>query len=386
LSDPSHPIQVIHLNETDPLARGRAYGEEARERIGLMVEIYGEIFGTHTGERWPDIVARGRSLLPAAARFAPELLREVEGVAEGAGRVLDEVFLLNARSEILFSPKVLGLECTGLLALPEATTGGETLLAQNWDWMTAVRDCQVLLVVGPRAGVPPLVTFTEAGQLAKIGMNGAGLGLVVNNLISDQPRPGVPWIFLARRVLESASFAQAMGSILTAPRAHSINFMIAHSMGEGVNLETAPVEEHVLWPQKGVLAHTNHFLGPCLRCRDLKPLRDPYPSTYLRLHRAERGLSELRGQIDVPGIQEILRDHRDHPFSVCMHENPDSEPLRRTSSCLSVVMNLTRREIHYTVGPPCSQEYRSLDLREILGFGESSPGPEALPVRNGSAA
>jgi isopenicillin-N N-acyltransferase like protein len=366
--EPSRALQVIRLDQTNPLERGRAYGEAARGRIGRLLEIYQEAFGSRTGEGWPQIVARGRAMVPCVERFAPALLREVEGIAQGAGRSFDEVFLLNARSEILFSAKALGLECTGLLALPEATAQGETLLAQNWDWMTAARDCQVLLEIGSRPGVPPLVTFTEAGQLAKIGMNGAGIGLTVNNLTSDQPRAGVPWIFITRGILESTSLAQAVGKVLATTRAHSMNFMIAHAMGAGVNLETAPVEEHLLWPERGFLAHTNHYLEPALRFRDLKPLLDAYPSTYLRYRRAAEGLTSLCGHIDVPGLQAILRDHLDRPFSVCMHENAAVGPTERSSTCLSIIMNLTRKEIHYTVGNPCEGPFQPLDVSGFLSW------------------
>ena len=164
------------------------------------------------------------------------------GIAEGANRSFEEIFLLNARSEILFNPDVLANECTSLVALPECTANGDTLLAQNWDWYQEVLNCQVILKIGKRNDVPPLISFTEAGQLAKIGMNGAGIGLAVNNLTSDQPRTGVPWIFLARRILESTHFAQAMGYVLTAPRAHSFNFLLAHAAGEGVDLGASVVD------------------------------------------------------------------------------------------------------------------------------------------------
>lgn len=256
----SEPIAVIELNQIDPRQRGQAYGEAARERVQNILSIYREIFQQATGETWEDIVARGESLHARANEFAPDLLEEIRGIAEGANLRFEEIFLLNARSEILFNPKVLAQaqECTALVALLDATAAGDTLLAQNWDWFKAVMDFLVILRIGARDGIPSLITFTEAGQLAKIGMNSAGIGLVVNNLISDQPRVGVPWIFLTRRVLEASHLAQAIGHILTAKRAHSINFLIGYTRGEGVNLETSPVEEHVLWPSDGFYVHTNH--------------------------------------------------------------------------------------------------------------------------------
>jgi isopenicillin-N N-acyltransferase-like protein len=206
------------------------------------------------------------------------------------------------------------------------------------------------------------VTFTEAGQLSKIGMNSAGIGLVVNNLTSDQPRIGVPWIFLTRRILESSHLAQALGFVLNTDRAHSINFLIGYAAGEAVNLETSPVEASVQWPENGICVHTNHYIETSPYFRDLKPLRDPYLSTYLRLRRARQGLVDKIGGIDVDGVQNILKDHIDKPFSVCIHKNPAVEPIQQIVTCLSIIMNLSQQQIHYTLGNPCRGISRTMKI------------------------
>jgi len=358
----TEPIPEIVLNQADPKQRGQAYGEAARSRIENILAVYREIFQRITGETWQETVVRGAPFILKARAFAPDLVDEIQGIAEGADRTFEDIFLLNARSEILFNPQVLSQECTTLAALPEVTKNGDMLLAQNWDWYDAVKDCQVILKIGRRGNQPALVTFTEAGQLAKIGMNTAGIGLVVNNLTSDQPRTGVPWIFLTRRILESSHLAQALGMVLNTGRAHSINFLIGYAAGEAVNLETSPVEAHVTWPENGICVHTNHYLEAGRNFRDLKPLRDPYLSTYLRYRRASQGLTELKSAVDVPGIQNILKDHMDRPFSVCTHRNPAVESLRQIVTCLSVVMNLSQKEIHYTLGNPCRSEVQTIEM------------------------
>ena len=358
----NEPIPIIELNQAEPQQRGQAYGEAARDKIQNVLAAYHAIFHCITGETWEETVDRSRPFILKATAFAPDLVEEVRGIAEGADRRFEDIFLLNARSEILFNPQVLAQECTTIAALPEVTKNGDMLLAQNWDWYEEVLNCQVILKIGRRAEKPALVTFTEAGQLAKIGMNAAGIGLVVNNLTSDQPRTGVPWIFLTRRILESSHLAQALGYVLNTVRAHSINFLIAYAAGEAVNLETSPVEEHVLWPENGICVHTNHYLKPGKNFRDLKPLRDPNPSTYLRWRRAQKGLTETKGEIDVRGIQKILKDHMDQPFSVCTHRNPVVEPLQQIITCLSIVMNLSRQQIHYTLGNPCRGEVQMIEL------------------------
>ena len=356
------PIQIIELDQTDPQKRGQAYGEAARPRIETILAAYREIFHRITGETWEETVVRCGPFIAKAKEFAPDLVEEIQGISEGAGRAFEDIFLLNARSEILFNPQVLAQECTTIAALPAVTENGDTLLAQNWDWYNEVKNCQVILKIDQREGKPALVAFTEAGQLAKMGMNAAGLGLVVNNLTSDQPRTGVPWIFLTRRILESSHLAQALGYVLNTGRAHSINFLIGYAAGEAVNLETSPVEEHVLWPENGICVHTNHYLEPGQNFRDLKPRRDPFLSTYLRCRRAQKGMEAISGSVDVPGIQNILKDHVDKPFSVCMHRNSTVEPMRQIVTCLSIVMNLSRRQIHYTLGNPCRGEVQTLEV------------------------
>ncbi len=362
-------IPIIELNQPDPAQRGQAYGEAARVQIQTILSAYREIFHRITGETWEETIERGRPFIARAQAFAPDLMDEIRGIGKGADRAFEDIFLLNTRSEILFNPQVLAQECTTVAALPESTTNGETLLAQNWDWYKEVIDCQVILKIGQREEIPSLITFTEAGQLAKIGMNAAGIGLVVNNLVSDQPRPGVPWIFLTRRVLESSHLARALGYVLNSRRAHSINFLIGYADGEdgeAVNLETSPMEEHILWPENGFFVHTNHYLQPGINFRDLKPLRDPYLSTYLRFRRAQKGMAALKSNINVEGIRKILSDHMDRPFSVCAHENPAVAPQQQVVTCLSIIMNLTQRQIQYTRGNPCRGEICTLELESFL--------------------
>jgi isopenicillin-N N-acyltransferase-like protein len=356
----SQSIPIIELDQQSPLQRGRAYGESAREQIQQILKVYNNLFKRVTEETWQQSVERGKPFFARAEAFAPDLVEEIQGIAEGADRSIEDILLLNTRSEILHNPQMLSLECTSLAALPESTRDSDMLLAQNWDWYKDVLHCQVILKITGSGNTPSLITFTEAGQLAKIGMNSAGIGLVVNNLISDQPRVSVPWIFLTRRVLESSYFAQAIGYILNTPRAHSINFLIATAEGEAVDLETSPVEDHVFWPEKGLIAHTNHYIQPGMKFRDLKPTRTLYLSTYLRLRRVQKEMANLNCDIETEAIRRILSDHMDRPFSVCAHENPAVPPPMRGVTCLSIIMNLTRKQIHYNLGNPCRGNYLTI--------------------------
>jgi len=353
-------IPVIEIDGSGPKQRGRCYGEEARPLIHTIIDVYREIFQLVTGRSWQENMECGKPILAMARSFAADLIEEIEGIAEGAGLPFEDVFLLNARSEILYNPVTLSQECTTLAVLPEAARNGDMFMAQNWDWYKEVVDCQVILKIGGQEGRPSIITFTEAGQLSKIGMNGNGIGLLVNNLLSDQPRCGVPWILITRRVLESTSIAQALGYIMDTQRAHSLNFLVGTAEGETVDVETSPVEANMLWPENGCLAHTNHYVRKGKNFADLKPLRTPYLSTYLRLRRAKKGLQKLHPNIEVEGIREILSDHFERPFSICAHEKPSTESMLQNVTCLAIIMNMSQKQIHYCRGNPCEGIFQTI--------------------------
>ncbi|WP_344840526.1 hypothetical protein [Nonomuraea dietziae] len=71
-----------------PRERGRQYGEQTRELIERALAYYAEAFAHSSGLTWEQVTQRaGRWVAPSRA-FAPELVEEMEGIAEGAGPLL----------------------------------------------------------------------------------------------------------------------------------------------------------------------------------------------------------------------------------------------------------------------------------------------------------
>ena len=68
-------------------------------------------------------------------------------------------------------------ECTSVAVAGERCADGHTRVAQNWDWVGFQRQNVIALQVH-RDGWPDYLTLTEAGIVAKIGVNehGAGVG------------------------------------------------------------------------------------------------------------------------------------------------------------------------------------------------------------------
>src|SRR3546814_8699261 len=109
----------------------------------------------------------------------------MRGIAEGADVPFAHILLLNARTELLKMAGNPALRrglfaergadgCTTIIVQPERTPDGTLIHAHNWDWKASCAEtCVVLRVRGD--GGPAILTFTEAGTLARFGFNAAGL-------------------------------------------------------------------------------------------------------------------------------------------------------------------------------------------------------------------
>jgi isopenicillin-N N-acyltransferase-like protein len=95
---PSHP-PLVKVNGT-PRKQGRQYGEQASSRIRLGIDHY-SVQLERDKLSWQGIREITARYEPTVARFEPNYIEEMHGIAEGAGVEFAAVLLLNARTELL---------------------------------------------------------------------------------------------------------------------------------------------------------------------------------------------------------------------------------------------------------------------------------------------
>ena len=222
---------------------GQAHGETFRPLVQDNVKTYFAIFAHYAGLSREQVLSRASLFMPVIEQFDADLLEEIRGIAEASGNQLEEIVAINSRTEIMFKETPHLGECTALAATPEATASGHTLLGQNWDWMPKLDGHMLLLTIKQKGQEekPTVLTCTEAGIVAKIGMNSAGLGVCVNLLVSDSTRVGLPFHILCRGILSSFSMGEALGKIFNHQTGASANYLIGHMDGEAIDIETNPV-------------------------------------------------------------------------------------------------------------------------------------------------
>jgi isopenicillin-N N-acyltransferase-like protein len=356
-----------------PFERGRQHGERARARVERSLANYRDLF-EFAGVGWRDAQAIARRFREPIASLDPALLEEIEGIAAGAGRPVEEILALNARTEILpptfpakADPKWLAQlkgadfgECTAIVVLPGRSATGGTLLAQNWDWLGSQRDALVLLRATDGQG-GSLLTLTEAGMLAKIGLNSRGVGVCLNILRSraDGLEPGAPVHAVLRRILSCASVAEAEALVKRHRHGASSNIVCADAAGYAASFELSPAGVGVVREQGGVLCHTNHFLAATEQGTVVAP--PPSLSSEPRLARAQ-ALAAARATHGVAELQQILRDETDGLLSICRHPDPSLPEFARVESVASTVMELARGVMHVAPDVPSRADYVPVPL------------------------
>ena len=338
------PFPLIEVSGP-PQERGRQYGRQAAARIRRGVAHYSGQLAAMDLDRG-GVVALVRAYLPVIERFDPGNIEEMRGIAAGADVPFEDVVLLNARTEILKLAQHPELRarladadgCTGVVVMPGATADGRLIHAQNWDWKAECVETAVVLHVRSDDG-PDMLTFTEAGGLARSRLNSAGVAITANYLQSDRDYRdiGVPLALIRRKVLEQQHVALAMRAVHATAKSASNNMMVSHCGGVAIDFECAPDETFMVMPDRGLLVHANHWVSQVA----LGKLKDTgiagTPCSLYRDLRVREILEASLGSVAVRHVKEALFDDFGTPWSVCRPPRPGVEG-GMTASVAMVVM------------------------------------------------
>ena len=366
MSEQRLPLPLIVI-EGAPRERGIAYGNACRERIRATIDFYRFIFQEEGKLDWKRALAMAAEFADPIGTFDPDMLAEMEGIAQGAGAPLNEILAINARSELLFLLKSTATEhpaCTSLAKVQTDHAEQPILLAQNWDWyVNTIDNCILLLIKQPPR--PTILQVVEAGLVAKMGMNSSGIGLCTNALVTDGWRIGVPYHAILRGILNAKSMAEAIGAVTKPTRASAANYLIGHRDGFAVDLEASPAHVNILAPQNGVLVHTNHFVQPNPVNTDRMP--GLWTDSIVRELRARQLCEKWPERIGTADMINVLTDHFDHPGGICTHPCGLIDPDLEWQTNVSLIMDLKKGAMLVSKGPACRNGHFSVDARVHLG-------------------
>src|SRR5262249_15364708 len=125
------PLPVVAVSGT-PAECGAGYGAAAAEQIHGNLAAYRQRFATRAGLDIGMVRRAGAGFRGTTMERAPRIAAMLDGIAEGAAAPVEEIYALNARTELLYG--AAPCECTSVGVLDRYTESGHTILGQNWDW------------------------------------------------------------------------------------------------------------------------------------------------------------------------------------------------------------------------------------------------------------
>ena len=361
-------MSLPHFTFSGPCYKqGLSHGESLKDSIEKNIDVYINRFEMEAGINKNELLDNAKIYLAILKEQSPEYVNGINGIAESSNINILEIAMLNLRYELLYH--ALGKRyqenavdgCTSFAILPKATANNHLIMGQNWDWIPDI-DC--MLITSKDSDGLQRLSFTEAGIFAgKPGINSEGVGLAVNGMYStddDWTRFEKPFHLRCYEVLRAYRMDKALSSLTETPRSCTTNFIVGHAPCRVVNIELAPNKMRLIDPENGVLSHANHFADP-----NILGVSEPQnPRRYLSEFRQKRMESLLKAQkpLHIPYIQQILKDHENHPQSLCRHKDSKLPESQHTITKTSMIMDLEERKIWVTDGNPCEAVFESFKL------------------------
>ncbi|MEE2659627.1 MAG: C45 family peptidase [Candidatus Latescibacterota bacterium] len=343
-------------------AMGEQIGESLREEIrGFDAVALSRVNKTVATSR-PSALAIAADCIPRVQAYAPHMIEELEGMATAAGISLERLMLLQIRNQLQAdenraeSGHVADSGCTAFAIDSSVHAVGHGVVGQNWDNDPALDPYTVVLTRRPK-NAPGFMTITQAGLISYIGVSEAGIGVCMNTLPAPARRHGVPHYFTVRGIFESRNLDDCVEAVRRAERAIPANIILATPQGPA-DLEITVDDVHILRDDDGdgVVTHTNHCIHP-----DLASINDRFDElieSQPRKCRIDELLRALPRPIDNAQLEDVLRDHDNHPHSICRHAN-DHPQTGYWTSVFSVVIDADAALMRISRGNPCQQLYEN---------------------------
>jgi len=280
------------------------------------------------------------------ATFSKDYDEEIRGIAEGAQVPLWQVYMLNARSEIFSTFIQQGqnqgiTECT-LLFFPETS-----IMAENWDWALEISS-QTFIFEISKGNHKPILTLSEAGILAKIGLSSFGFGIGMNYLAPAEKPSGVPIHIVIRKALDQTSFTDARNIFQQFGQGISGNVCLGNSDGQYVGFEFDGLNTYEILPTtlNKYYCHTNHYLGKEDPNKN-KTLDNATTSTAIRFLQAEKIVQTLPPMVDENTAKAVLSNH-DHPEFPILVPQTKSDSLGEIGTIASIILSLKEKKMSVT--------------------------------------
>jgi predicted choloylglycine hydrolase len=325
---------------------GFAIGQHFAEQIHRSLDAYRllqeRLLPYH---RTPEGQARYQELVNLHQVRYPSYFSELEGIAQGSGRPLEDLFLTNLRGEYrTFLRGAEVQECSDCALVTDhaaSLTDNAALIGHNEDGSPTFRG-NMYVVHARIEGKPAFTALSYPGFLCgnAFGFNAEGICFSIDHVQPRNGGVGVARHFIARSLLEARSLDDAIKRATVPERASGFSYTIG-SIPERriVIVEVAPEHHHVR-EVCGAYFHTNHY-------RDLAVDQIIHPSSRARVERAGAMMKQNPPR-STTEVLAILGDQTDEPYPIYRTATaPD-----RSATLCTALFDLDARQLRIYTGHP----------------------------------
>jgi isopenicillin-N N-acyltransferase-like protein len=350
----------------EPYERGRAHGELLRQLVhGHLAAWLDSLAQAGLGEPHTYVreMLQETDFRSSISVHAPDLLEEVDGIADGAEVPRDLIFALQLLDEEwAYRQRRRGnsrlLEKCSSLAI--VSNSGPTWIGQNMDLGGYTDGWQILMRIARNDVTPGALVFSTAGMIGLMGVNASGLGVCVNSLPQlPSSSEGTPVAFVVRRLMRCRDLSEAAAIVLSIPHATNQHYVIAQA-GAALSFEACAAGVTEFRPADPTrLFHTNHPLTEVLG--EPEPLASR-ENTVARLLSLQERLG--KGEPDLAEVQDALSAFDDARHPVCRLKSPDNGLISFTTGSMISALRPGRvpTESWVSGGPPSLGGYSAFTL------------------------
>ena len=371
-------IPVIELCGTS-YDRGRQYGQAAKELIAQVVEAWRADLGNYARsidrvnnpdpDSYLDNFLSDTNYLYGIQQWAPTLLDEVKGIADGAGQPFETILGLQLMDE----EWIYGLHCGLNKSTTKCTAFGVPGLGnkisyagQNMDIPSWVEGKQVLLRIMPTENSPEALVFAFAGIIGLNGMNANGLGITCNTLAQlKSSTHGLPVSFIVRSVLEKQNIEDAERFIGAIKHASGQNYILSTSAAmHCFECSADRVVRYAPENAQGRVFHTNHPLVNTDEDKRLPVASEKQViNSSARLSSISHRLGDRSGEMTLNEIKAALSAHDDPTNPVSRRINPDNINSSIGYTAGASIYEFTESpRLHLAAGPPCETNFEVFEF------------------------
>jgi len=381
---------MIYLEtEGSAYERGKIHGEALKKYIPrMMFEKITRHFGFTSYDLFAKDILDTTNFLSTAKKWTPDLIDEIQGIADGAKfdfnsifvrQLIEEMgwyFILRASTENLQKLKdefktTTSQQCTALGVFGQ--TQGYPIIAQNADNSVGWVGVETLIHAKDPESAMEWYHIGYPGLIGIYGMNNSSVGVCLNAMSSILKKNlnGLGALFVSRLILNQKSLKDVVDIIQKLPHASGVNYLI----GDGTSVvdyecSTNQVKQFLPYQGSTRVYHTNHpientdvddeyltLLSNINFYGEYRPERRRL-DTETRLDSLKHNLRENSRSISVEMIKKILRSHDVKEYPICRHDLPSG-----AYTNMGFIMELSESpKLNISFGTPCKTDFSKYEF------------------------